>query len=127
MYRPYHLVGLELAISVLKAGLRGEATGAPRGFYGDAVATAKRDLEVGEVLDGEGGYTVYGRLQPAVAAAAAGGLPIGLAHSLALIRPVAANQALCYDDVQLDISDPALLLRRQMEPTREFNRKGGLS
>ena len=116
MYRPYHLIGLELAMSVLKAGLRGEATGAARGFHGDAVATAKRDLEAGEVLDGEGGYTVYGLLQPAAAAAAAGGLPIGLAHGLKLTRPIAADRSLCYDDVELDTADPALALRRKMSP-----------
>ena len=41
---------------------------------------------------------------------------MGLAHGLALARPVAADCVLCYDDVQLDESDPALALRRQMEP-----------
>ncbi|MGH8722391.1 MAG: NAD(P)H-dependent oxidoreductase, partial [Burkholderiales bacterium] len=52
LYKPYHLIGLELGISVASAGLRGEPTGAPTGFRGDAVATAKRDLAVGETLDG---------------------------------------------------------------------------
>ena len=65
MYKPYHLIGLELGISVASAGLRGESTGRPDGFRGDVVAIAKRDLKAGETLDGEGGYTVYGRLMPA--------------------------------------------------------------
>ena len=116
MYRPYHLVGLELAVSVLKAGLRSEATGVATGFHGDVVAAAKRDLKPNEVLDGEGGSTVHGLLRPAAAARTAGALPMGLAHGLALARPVAADCVLCYDDVQLDESDPALALRRQMEP-----------
>jgi predicted homoserine dehydrogenase-like protein len=47
LYKPYHLIGLELGISVASAGLRGEPTGAPTGFRGDAVATAKRDLAAG--------------------------------------------------------------------------------
>ena len=64
MYKPFHLIGLELGISVASIGLRGEATGAPDGFRGDVVAVAKRDLQPGERLDGEGGYTVYGRLMP---------------------------------------------------------------
>jgi predicted homoserine dehydrogenase-like protein len=53
LYRPFHLIGLELNISILSAALRGEATGAPTGFRGDVVATAKRDLRAGEMLDGE--------------------------------------------------------------------------
>jgi predicted homoserine dehydrogenase-like protein len=61
MYKPYHLIGLELGISVLSAALRGEATGQPHGFRGDAVAVAKRSLRAGEMLDGEGGYTVWGK------------------------------------------------------------------
>jgi predicted homoserine dehydrogenase-like protein len=72
MYKPYHLIGLELGISVASAALRGEATGSATGFRGDAVATAKRDLKAGELLDGEGGHTVYGKLMPAAASLAAG-------------------------------------------------------
>ena len=65
LYRPFHLIGLELNISILSAALRGEATGAPTAFRGDVVATAKRDLKAGEVLDGEGGACVWGKLLPA--------------------------------------------------------------
>ncbi|MCP4370596.1 MAG: hypothetical protein GY797_21165 [Deltaproteobacteria bacterium] len=65
MYRPYHLVGLELTISVLKAGLHTEATGSALGFAGDVVATAKRNFKAGNILDGEGGHCVYGTLMPA--------------------------------------------------------------
>src|SRR5690349_670038 len=77
MYKPYHLIGLELGISVANAGLRGESTGAPDDFRADVVATAKRDLRAGEVLDGEGGYMVYGRLMAATESLRIGGLPIG--------------------------------------------------
>src|SRR4051794_34555759 len=65
MYKPYHLIGLELNISILSAALRGEPTGQPHSFRGDAVAVAKRALRAGEMLDGEGGYTVWGKLLPA--------------------------------------------------------------
>ena len=80
MYKPYHLIGLELNISILSAALRNEPTGQPHGFRGDVAAIAKRDLRAGEMLDGEGGYTVWGKLMPAAASLAAGALPIGLAH-----------------------------------------------
>ena len=73
LYRPFHLIGLELNVSVLSAALRGEATGAPTGFRGDVVATAKRDLRAGEMLDGEGGACVWGKLLPAAPACASAG------------------------------------------------------
>ncbi len=115
MYKPYHLIGLELPISVLSAVLRGEPTGDPTGFRGDVAAVAKRDLQVGEMLDGEGGSTVWGRLMPAADSLAAGALPIGLAHGVALIRAVAAGQPLTWNDVAVDPADATLRVRREME------------
>ncbi|KMO17792.1 NAD(P)H-dependent oxidoreductase [Methylobacterium platani] len=115
MYKPYHLIGLELGLSVASIAVRGEATGTTRGFSGDVVATAKRDLKAGERLDGEGGYTVYGRLMPARDSLAAGGLPIGLAHGLTLTRPVAAGTPVSWEDVSFAADDPAIRFRREME------------
>jgi predicted homoserine dehydrogenase-like protein len=93
MYKPFHLIGLELGISVLNAALRGEPTGATRTFRGDAVAVAKRKLGKGEMLDGEGGYTVWGKACPAERSVAMAALPIGLAHNVMLRRNV--KRALC--------------------------------
>lgn len=115
LYRPSHLIGLELPISILRAGLRGEATGSPSGFRGDVVATAKRDLAVGESLDGEGGYCVYGALMPAEDAVRVGMLPIGLAHHVRLKNGVRAGQPVHWSDVEYDDKDPAVRFRREME------------
>jgi predicted homoserine dehydrogenase-like protein len=115
MYKPYHLIGLELGISVASIMLRGEATGATRGFHGDVVATAKRDLRPGEKLDGEGGHMVYGKLMPAAASLAAGGLPIGLAHHLVLNQAVPAGQPLRWEDVAIASGNEAISVRREME------------
>ncbi len=115
LWRPYHLIGLELGISIASVGLRGEPTGAPRDFRGDAVATAKTDLAAGTVLDGEGGYTVYGKLLPAATSLAAGALPIGLAQNVSLTRPVAAGEVVTWDHVSIDTTEPAAALRRTME------------
>ena len=115
MYKPFHLIGLELGISVLSAALRGEATGSSRVFRGDAVAVAKRDLAPGDRLDGEGGYTVWGRLMPAQKSVAARALPIGLAHGVAVTRPVKAGAVLSHDDVESLPDTPALALRRETE------------
>ncbi len=115
MYKPYHLIGLELSISVLSAALRQEPTGCADGFRGDVVATAKRNLAAGERLDGEGGYTVWGKLMPAAESLRVGGLPIGLAHNVTLKRPVLAGQPLRWDDVAYDANDGAVRFRREME------------
>jgi predicted homoserine dehydrogenase-like protein len=115
MYKPYHLIGLELGISVLSAALRGEPTGQPHGFRGDVVAVAKRTLRAGEILDGEGGYTVWGRLMPAQQSLAAGALPIGLAHHLRLLRDVAHGDVVRWNDVDADMDDETVKARREME------------
>jgi predicted homoserine dehydrogenase-like protein len=114
-WKPYHLIGLELGISVASVALRGEATGQPTGFRGDAVATAKRDLEAGEMLDGEGGYTVYGKLMPADDSLTYGGLPIGLAHGVALKTAVAKDQPVTWANVDIDATSQAVQVRREME------------
>jgi predicted homoserine dehydrogenase-like protein len=115
MYKPFHLIGLELSISVLSAALRGEATGCATEFRGDAVATAKRALKAGETLDGEGGYTVYGKLLPASRSLAEGLLPIGLAHGVKLKRDIPSGSLLRYGDAVFEDSSLALKTRREME------------
>ena len=117
MYKPYHLIGLELGISVASVGLRGEPTGAPDSFRADAVAVAKQALRAGTTLDGEGGHTVYGRLMPASASLAAEALPIGLAHGVRLVNDVAAGTVVTWRDVAAPDSE-AVRVRRAME--REF-------
>jgi predicted homoserine dehydrogenase-like protein len=87
--------------------LRGEATGAPTAFRGDVVATAKRDLRAGEVLDGEGGACVWGKLVPAATSLTIGGLPIGLANRVPLRRDVPKGQCVTWDDVRIDEADEA--------------------
>ncbi len=115
LYKRWHLIGLELGISVAAVGLRGESTGAATCFNADVVATAKRDLKPGEMLDGEGGYTVWGKLFQAKKSLALGGLPLGLAHQVKLIRAVAKGQPLTWADVAMDESLPAYQVRREME------------
>ena len=115
MYKPFHLIGLELNVSILSAGLLGKPTGATREFVADVAATAKRDLPVGEVLDGEGGFTVYGKLLPAQTSLERGALPIGLAHAVALKRPVRAGEVVQWGDVEVDSGLLSVRARREME------------
>ncbi len=115
LYRPFHLIGLELNISILSAALRNEATGAPTGFRGDVVSTAKRDLRAGETLDGEGGACVWGKLMTATDSLRVGGLPIGLANRVPLIRDVPLGQPVTWDDIRIDTTSEAYQYRRAME------------
>jgi predicted homoserine dehydrogenase-like protein len=114
MYKPYHLIGLELNISVLSAALRQEPTGQAQGFRGDVAAVAKRALRAGETLDGEGGFTVWGKLTPAHESLALGALPIGLAHNVKMLRDVAAGDTVLWRDVE-PIRSAAAVVRREME------------
>lgn len=115
VYRPYHLVGLEVLTSVLKVGLRDEPTGFPTGFGADVVGCAKRALAAGTVLDGEGGYSLYGKLMRAQDALEMQALPAGLTHGLALKNALQADQVLRWTDVECDETDPVVTLRREME------------
>ncbi|MBM3535547.1 MAG: flagellar biosynthesis protein FlgA [Alphaproteobacteria bacterium] len=126
MYKPYHLIGLELGISVASAALRHEPTGVATGFRADAVATAKRDLGAGETLDGEGGYTVWGKCLPAERSLSEEALPIGLAHGLKLKRAVKAGTVVAWADVVTEnasgLMAEAIRARRQMEDAARSDR-----
>ena len=114
-YKRWHLIGLELGMSVASVGLRREATGVSEEFRADVVAVAKCDLKVGQILDGEGGYTVAGQLRPTATSVRGGALPLGLASNLKLVRPVSADTVLTYDDVEPLSDVPAVQLRRELE------------
>jgi len=115
MWRPFHLIGLETSVSVLSAVLRNEPTGTAKSFRGDAVATAKRDLKPGEMLDGEGGFAVWANAIPATRSLSMDGLPIGLAHNVRLKRAVAKDQIVSFADVEIERDLDVLALRREME------------
>jgi len=126
MWRPFHLIGLETSISVLSAVLRGEATGCSKEFRGDAVATAKRDLNPGEMLDGEGGYAVWANAIPASKSLAVGALPIGLAHNVKLKRAVKKDAVVRFEDVELAHDLDVVALRQEMERHARTNPGGSI-
>jgi predicted homoserine dehydrogenase-like protein len=114
-YRPVHMIGLELGMSVASVALRKEPTGAPGAFHSDVVAVAKRALKQGEILDGEGGFTVWGRQIPAERSLADGLLPLGLAQGVALQRDAAEGECLKWSDVACNPNNPAVRIRCAME------------
>src|SRR6478752_3982849 len=115
LYRPYHMIGLELGVSIAAAVLRNEATGSPTGFRGDVVTTAKKQLRAGDTLDGEGGYTVFGKLAPAAVSLEHNALPLGLAHGAKLIRDVPKDGTVSWDDIAVDDTLQAVQVRKELE------------
>jgi predicted homoserine dehydrogenase-like protein len=115
LYRPTHMIGLELGISVASVALRGEPTGTSVCFNSDVAATAKRALKKGDTLDGEGGFTVWGKQVPSDVSLREGYLPLGLAHDVKLKSDVAEGQPLRWDDVAYDPNAHAVKVRREME------------
>src|SRR4029079_13769654 len=106
LYKRWHLIGLEVGMSVASVALRREATGVATCWNADVVATAKRDLKPGDVLDGEGGYTVWGKLLPAETSARMGAVPLALAHDVKVTRPFAKSQSLSWADVSIHAATP---------------------
>jgi predicted homoserine dehydrogenase-like protein len=115
LWRPYHFIGLELGVSVASAALRREPTGGAESWRADVVAVAKRPLRQGEILDGEGGATVWGKCIPATRSRALGAVPIGLAHRVAMRRDVAEGAILTRADVALDAAAEPVRIRAAME------------
>lgn len=113
LYRPYHLTSLETPISIARAVLKGEttvATDSPP--VAETITIAKKDLKAGEIIDGLGGFCIYGLIERADTARQEGLLPLGLAPGSQLIRDVSLGQPLTYADVELDESLTIVHLRR---------------
>lgn len=115
-YKPYHLARLELEVFIAKITTRAERTGRAPGFRADVIAIVERDLAAGEMLDGEGGHTNCGKPTPAPRSLLLC-LLIGAASDAGPSNPVAAGQASRWIEVGVDISNPALHIRRDMEAT----------
>lgn len=100
-HHPTHLCHLEVANSIGRLICFGDVTLAPNGHHVDVVAVAKRDLALGEVIDGIGWYMTYGQCENAEVASSYRYLPMGLAEGCTLVRAVAKDTPLTYDDVRL--------------------------
>jgi predicted homoserine dehydrogenase-like protein len=117
VYRPHHWVGLEAPISLIRAVLYNEPTGAPLTIAPSAevLAAAKKTLKPGDVLDGGGGYAVYGLAERADIARQENLLPLGLAEGIRVVKEVPADGVISYDDVELDEDSFLLKLRREQD------------
>ncbi len=117
IYKPFHMIGLELNISILSAVFLNKPTGSTQGFVSDVVAVSKTDLKAGQKLDGEGGFTVWGKLCPAKKSVENSYLPIGVANNVTLNKDVNVNTTLKWNDINIDETSKEIELRLKMEDT----------
>jgi len=117
LYRPLHLIDMELGFSVASVA-RGESTGASKQFIADVGSVAKQNLNVGDVLDGEGGFTVFGKLISAQTSIKCQALPLGLACGVKVAKPIKKDRLITYKDVELDTNNNLVKLRKQLEETQ---------
>ena len=115
MYKPFHLIGMELNTSIFSAALLKLPTGQTKYFKGDVVSVSKRNLKKGEKLDGEGGFTVWGKLIPASTSLNLQALPIGLANDMYLKNDIDKDKILTWNDVEFDTNNEIIRYRHQME------------
>jgi predicted homoserine dehydrogenase-like protein len=113
-YVPYHLTVFEVPLSAARVALFNDVIIAPLGGpVVDVITTAKIDLEPGQTLDGLGGYHTYGQCENADIVNQDNLLPMGLAEGCRLKRPVAKDQVLTYDDVEIPVNSVAHRLRAE--------------
>ena len=111
IWRPYHYVGLELAQSIYSIALDQKATGQTKYFNADVVSLAKKDLNPGDTLDGEGGYCARGRLTTAYESVKNDYLPLGLTDNAKVIEPVKKDQFIKFSDVEINYIDEVKVAR----------------
>ena len=100
-YTPYHLPHLQIASTIARAALFGDATVTPAGApVCEVVAYAKRDLKVGEILDGVGGFMTYGVIDNAFTTSDRNLLPMGIAGGCRLMRDIPKDDAITYADAE---------------------------
>jgi len=117
LYRPYHLGSIETPLSAAKAVLDHEATIVPiDGLVSECITVAKRDLLVGETIDGHGGFTTYASVAPIAISDQNRYVPYGLiTDTTKMKRAVKKGALLTLDDVALDQSTQIYKLRKEQD------------
>lgn len=119
VFRPHHWCGLEASISLIRATLYHEPTGAPlpTNPVAEVITAAKKNLNSKDILDGGGGYTVFGLAEKAGIARKENLLPIGLAEDVQVIRKIPKDEVITYDDIELYEESFLLKLRKMQDTT----------
>ena len=111
IWRPYHYIGLELAQSIYSIALDNRATGFTKNYNAEVVSLAKKDLNKGEKLDGEGGFCVRGKLITSEKSKKEKILPLGLSDNAILKRDIKKDEVIKIDDVELNLPKEVIKAR----------------
>jgi len=111
IWRPYHYIGLELAQSIYSIALDNRATGFTKNYNADVASYAKKDLKVGEKLDGEGGFCARGKLITSQKSKDEKILPLGLTDNAILKKNINKDQVIRLDDVELNLPQEVIEAR----------------
>jgi homoserine dehydrogenase len=103
IWRPYHYIGLELAQSIYSIALDKKATGFTKNYNADVASYAKKDLKVGEKLDGEGGFCARGKLITSKKSKEEKILPLGLTDGAEVIKNIKKDEVIKISDVKLNL------------------------
>jgi homoserine dehydrogenase len=103
IWRPYHYIGLELAQSIYSIALDNRATGFTKKYNADVASFAKKDLKIGDKLDGEGGFCARGKLITSQKSKDEKILPLGLTDNAILKKNINKDQVIRLDDVELNL------------------------
>ena len=112
IWRPYHYIGLELAQSIYAIALDQKATGHTKNYNAEVASYAKKDLKVGERLDGEGGFCARGKLITSQKSKEENILPLGLTNGAILKRNINKNESIKLEDVELNLPDDIVKARQ---------------
>jgi predicted homoserine dehydrogenase-like protein len=111
---PYHLPHIETPNAIARVALFGDELAKPLdGPSVEVCAVAKRDLKAGEVLDDYGMFMTYGEVANVGEMCDRRLLPEGLVDGCKVLRDVAKDQVLTYDDVELPAGRIADSLRAE--------------
>ena len=103
IWRPYHYIGLELAQSIYSIALDKKATGFTKNYNADVASYAKKDLKIGEKLDGEGGFCSRGKLITSKKSKEEKILPLGLTEGAEIIKNIKKDEVIKISDVKLNL------------------------
>ena len=111
IWRPYHYIGLELAQSIYSIALDKKPTGQTKYFNADVISVAKKDLNIGDILDGEGGFAARGRLVTSQESVKSNYLPLGLTDGAIMKKKIKKDKHIKLDDVDINWKKEVLIAR----------------
>ena len=118
LFEPYHLCHLEVAGTIAQVVMFGLPTiNNSTHPLTTTIAVAKTELKKGDILDGIGGDTIYGKIDKVTLAGDY--LPIGLAEGAIILNTLHQDQPIKLTDVSLPINAATILAGLVKDPVAQ--------